>query len=83
MGTILGNIPCVFGIHKEAVYLIPKSKRVHTGKDKKYYRSLRYDVYRVVKCTRCGKEFGNYKLKSNLKEHQAKVFIDNYVDLIY
>lgn len=83
MATILGKILCVFGIHKEEVYLVAKPKYIHTGKDKKYYRSLRYDVYRVIKCTRCGKEFGNYKLKSNLKEQQAKVFIDNYVDLIY
>lgn len=83
MATILGKILCVFGIHKEGVYLVPKPKHVHTGKDKKYYHSLRYDVYRVTKCTRCGKEFGNYKLKSNLKEQQAKMFMDHYIDIIY
>lgn len=29
-------------------------------------------------CARCGKEFGKYKLKSDLNEQQAKMFIDNY-----
>lgn len=79
----LGRLLCCIGIHDEVVYLVPKPKYTHTGKDKKYYRSLRYDVYRVVKCTRCGKEFGRYKLKSNLKELQAKVFIKNYIEVIY
>lgn len=83
MATILGNILCIFGIHKEGVYLIPKPKYIHTGKDNKRYRSLRYDVYRIAKCTRCRKEFGNYKLRSNLKELQAKLYIQNYVDSIY
>lgn len=79
----LGRLLCCIGIHDEEVCLIAKPKYIHTGKDKKYSRSLRYDVYRVVKCTKCGKEFGNYKLKSNLKELQAKVFIKNYVEVIY
>lgn len=80
---ILGRLLCCIGIHNEELRLIAKPKYTHTGKDKKYYRSLRYDIYRVVKCTRCGKEFGNYKLKSNLKEQQAKMFIDHYIDVIY
>ena len=83
MATILGKILCVFGMHKEEVYLMAKPKYIHTGKDNKRSRSLRYDVYRIAKCTRCGKEFGNYKLTSNLKEQQAKMFIDNYINVIY
>ena len=82
MVTILGKILCVFGIHKKEVYLVAKPKYVHTGKDNKRSCSLRYDIYRVVKCTRCGKEFGNYKIKSNLKAQQAKTFINNYIELI-
>ena len=61
-------------------YLNPN---IHTGNDKKHYRSLRYDVYRVVKCTRCGKEFWKYKIKSNLKELQAELFMKNYVEIIH
>lgn len=83
MAMILGRLLCCIGIHNEEVYLIAKPKHIHTGKDNKHYRSLRYDVYRIAKCTRCGKEFGNYKLKSNLKEQQAKTFINNYIDIIY
>jgi hypothetical protein len=79
---ILDRLLCCIGIHKEEVYLVAKPKYIHTGKDNKYYRSLRYNVYRIAKCTRCGKEFGNYKLKSNLKEQQAKMFIKNYVEII-
>lgn len=82
MDMSLGRLLCVFGIHKEEVYLVAKPKYVHTGKDNKRFRSLRYDVYRIVKCTRCRKEFGNYKLKSNLKELQAKTFMNNYIELI-
>lgn len=78
MATILGKILCVFGIHNKEVYLIAKPKYIHTGKDKKYYRSLRYDVYRIVKCSRCRKEFWRYKVKKDLKELQAKTFINNY-----
>lgn len=33
-------------------------------------------------CTRCGKEFGKYKLKSDLNEQQAKLFIKNYIEVI-
>lgn len=82
MAMILGRLLCYIGIHNEEIYLIAKPKYIHTGKDKKYSRSLRYDVYRVVKCTRCGKEFGNYKIKSNLKELQAKTFMNNHIELI-
>lgn len=78
---ILGKLLCCIGIHNEGIYLVPKAKYIHTGKDKNHYRSLRYDVYRVVKCTRCGKEFGKYKLKSDLNEQQAKLFIKNYVEI--
>lgn len=79
----LGRLLCCIGIHNEEICLIAKPKYIHTGKDKKYSRSLRYDVYRIVKCTKCEKEFDNYKLKSNLKELQAKVFIKNYIEVIY
>ena len=79
MAMSLGRLLCCIGIHNEEVYLIAKPKYIHTGKDKKHYRSLRYDVYRVVKCSRCGKEFWRYKLKKDLKELQAKTFINNYV----
>ena len=83
MATILDKTLCVFGIHKKEVYLLAKTKQVHTGKDKKYYHSVRYDIYRVVKCSKCGKVFNKIKLKSNLKELQAKLFMNNYIDLIY
>lgn len=83
MAMILGRLLCCIGIHNEEVYLFAKPKYVHTGKDNKRSRSLRYDVYRVVKCSRCGKEFWRYKLKINLKELQAKTFIDNYFKRIY
>lgn len=79
---ILGRLLCCIGIHNEKIYLIAKPKYIHTGKDKKRYDSLRYDVYRIVKCARCGKVFGDYKLKSNLKELQAKIFMNNYIELI-
>lgn len=81
MAMILGRLLCCIGIHNEKIYLLPKSKYIHTGKDKKHYRSLRYDIYRIVMCTRCGKEFGKYKLKSDLNEQQAKLFIKNYVEV--
>lgn len=80
---ILDRLLCFIGIHNEGLFLVPKAKYIHTGKDKKYYRSLRYDIYRVVKCTRCGKEFGNYKIKSNLNELQAKMFMKNYIEIIH
>lgn len=83
MATILGRLLCYIGIHNEELYLIAKPKYIHTGKDKKRSRSLRYDVYRVVKCSRCGKEYWRYKLKSNLKELQAKTFINDYLKGIY
>lgn len=83
MAMILGRLLCYIGIHNERIYLVPKAKYIHTGKDKKHYRSLRYDVYRVVKCARCGKEFWRYKVKSNLNELQTKTFIDHYVEVTY
>ena len=78
MATILGKIVCAIGIHNEEVVLQAIPKYIHTGKDKKRYKSLRYDVYRIIRCKRCNKEYWRYKLKSNLKELQAKTFIDNY-----
>lgn len=83
MATILGKTLCIFGIHKKEVYLWAKAKQVHTGKDKKYYRSVRFDIYRVIKCSKCGKVFDKIKLKSDLKEQQARIFMNNYIDIIY
>lgn len=83
MATILGKTLCIFGIHKKEVYLWAKVKQVHTGKDKKYYRSVRFDIYRVIKCSKCGKVFDKIKLKSDLKEPQVKIFMDHYIDIIY
>ena len=82
MAMILDSLLCFIGIHNKEVYLCAKVKQVHTGKDKKYYRSVRFDVYRVIKCSKCGKVFYKSKLKSNLKELQAKMFMDNYIDII-
>lgn len=79
---ILGKLLCLFGVHKEEIILKAVPKYIHTGKDKKQYRSLRYDIYRIVRCERCHKEWWRYKVKSNLKELQAKTFINNYVEII-
>lgn len=81
MAMSLGRLLCRIGIHNEKIYLLPKSKYIHTNKDKKHYRSLRYDIYIIVMCARCGKEFDKYKLKSNLNEQQTKLFIKNYIEI--
>lgn len=74
----LGRLLCHIGIHNEEFCLIVKPKHIDINNNKKYRHRLRYDVYRIIKCTRCGKEFWSLKLKSNLKEFQAKTFIKNY-----
>lgn len=78
MATILGKILCCIGIHNEEDCLIAKPRHICINKNKKYRHRLRYDVYRTIKCTRCGKEFWSYLVKNNLKELQAKTFINNY-----
>lgn len=81
MAMILDRLLCFIGIHKEEIVIKAVSKYIHTGKDKKYYKSLRYDIYRIVRCERCHKEYWKYKLKSNLKETQAIVFMNNYIEV--
>ena len=81
MVTILGKLLCGLGLHNEEIVLKCIPKNIHTGKDKKHYYSLRYDVWRVVRCKRCHKIHWKYKVRANLKEQQARLFITNYVEL--
>lgn len=78
MAMILGRILCFLGLHNYKVYLKAKAKLVHVNKSNKHYHSLRYDIYQIHKCDKCNKIHFKVKVRSNLKELQAKMYMQNY-----
>ena len=78
MATILGKLLCFLSLHNYNIHFRAVPKLVHTHKNNKHYRSLRYDIYQIYKCNRCNKTHFKVKVRSNLKELQAKMYMQNY-----
>lgn len=72
---ILDKLLCFLGLHNYNICFKAVPKLVHTRKNNKYYRGLRYDIYQIYKCDRCNKIHFKVKIRSGLKELQAKMYL--------
>lgn len=78
MKELLKRIRRILCRHNERVYDIilyakPKYKRVKKGHFK-----LRYDIYEEKTCYKCGKFLEKRKLRSDLTEVEAKLYLEQF-----